>query len=84
MSVALAACGMAGDIVLRIDLPKTATKVVGLGSRVSTVETTVKGKGRKTRTELRNDGTSSFHVTFWTFLYRFEFTTNTPAPGIVS
>ena len=48
MSVALAACGMAVDIVLKIDLPKTATKVVGLGSRVSTVETTVKGKGRKT------------------------------------
>lgn len=47
MSVALAACGMAVDIVLSIELPKTATKVVGLGSRVSTVETTVKGKGRK-------------------------------------
>ncbi len=47
MSVALAACSMAVDIVLKIELPKTATKVVGLGSRVSTVETTVKGKGRK-------------------------------------
>ena len=47
MSVALAACGMAVDIVLKIDLLKTATKVIGLGSRVSTVETTVKGKGRK-------------------------------------
>ena len=49
MSVALAACGMAVDIVLKIDLLKTATKVIGLGSRVSTVETTVKGKWRKRR-----------------------------------
>jgi hypothetical protein len=81
VSVALAACGMAVDIVLRIDLPKTATKVVGLGSRVSTVETTVKGKGRKTRTELRNDGTSSFHVTFWTFLYRLSLRQTRPRRG---
>ena len=83
MSVALAACGMAVDIVLKIDLPKTATKVVGLGSRVSTVETTVKGKGRKRRRAPKRRHVINV-VTFWTFLYRFEFTTNTPAPGIVS
>ena len=83
MSVALAACGMAVDIVLKIDLPKTATKVVGLGSCVSTVETTVKGKGRKRRGAPKRRHVINV-VTFWTFLYRFEFTTNTPAPGIVS
>ena len=81
MSVALAACGMAVDIVLKIDLPKTATKVVGLGSRVSTVETTVKGKGRK-----RSSETTARHQCgyFLDLFVPFEFTTNTPTPGIVS
>ena len=67
MSVALAACGMAVDIVLKIDLPKTATKVVGLGSRVSTVETTVKGKGRKSRRSSETTARHHFMLLFGPF-----------------
>ena len=80
MSVALAACGMAVDIVLKIDLPKTATKVVGLGSRVSTVETTVKGKGRKRRGAPKRRHVINV-VTFWTFLSRLSLRQTRPRWG---